>query len=57
MSVATRLVRRRLRRAAMDHDVFEKEFALESLKSDRLSVTILNEPITNWLRQDLQDFT
>ena len=57
MSVATRLVRRRLRRAAMDHDVFEKEFALESLKSDRLRVTILNEPITNWLRQDLQDFT
>ena len=41
MSVATRFVRRRLRRVALDHDVFEKEFALESLKSDRLRVTIL----------------
>ena len=41
MSVATRLARRRRRRAAMDHDVFEQEFALESLKSDRLRVTIL----------------
>ena len=41
MSVATRLARRRRRRAAMDPDVFEQEFALESLKSDRLRVTIL----------------
>src|SRR6185503_14863582 len=41
MSVATRIARRRRRRAAMDHDVFEQEFALESLESDRLRVTIL----------------
>jgi adenylate cyclase len=41
MSVAIRLARRRRRRAAMDQDVFEQEFALESLKSDRLRVTIL----------------
>ena len=41
MSVAARLARRRRRRAAMDQDVFEQEFALESLKSDRLRVTIL----------------
>jgi adenylate cyclase len=41
MSVATRLARRRRKRAAMDQDVFEQEFALESLKSDRLRVTIL----------------
>ncbi|HKY45001.1 MAG TPA: adenylate/guanylate cyclase domain-containing protein [Pyrinomonadaceae bacterium] len=41
MSVTTRFVRRKRRRAAMDQDVFEEEFALESLKSDRLRVTIL----------------
>jgi adenylate cyclase len=41
MSVATRLARRRTRHAAMDQDVFEQEFAIESLKSDRLRVTIL----------------
>jgi len=41
MSVATRLARRRQRRTALAHDIFEKEFALESLKSDRLRVTIL----------------
>ena len=41
MSVTTRLTRLRRRRAALDHDVFEEEFALESLKSDRLRVTIL----------------
>jgi len=41
MSVVERLARRRTRRAAMDQDVFEREFALESLKSDRLRVTIL----------------
>jgi len=40
MSVATRLARRR-RMRAVDQDVFEQEFALESLKSDRLRVTIL----------------
>jgi len=33
--------RRRRKTSAVDHDVFEKEFAIESLKSERLRVTIL----------------
>ena len=41
MAVAPRMTLRRTKRAAMDHDAFEEEFALESLKSDRLRVTIL----------------
>ncbi|HEX6651081.1 MAG TPA: hypothetical protein VF075_16125, partial [Pyrinomonadaceae bacterium] len=41
MSVATRIVRRRRRRPSVNSAVFEEEFALESLKSDRLRVTIL----------------
>ena len=42
MSVARRMTlpRRKIRRTA-DHEVFEKEFAIESLKSERLRVTIL----------------
>jgi adenylate cyclase len=39
MSVARRITRRRKKRDAAD--LFEEEFALESLKSDRLRVTIL----------------
>ena len=35
------LTLRRRKRAVVDHDVFEEEFALESLKSDKLRVTIL----------------
>jgi len=35
------MTRRLKRTSAVDHDVFEKEFALESLKSDRLRVSIL----------------
>lgn len=38
---APRTILRRRKRTTVDHDVFEKEFALESLKSDRLRVTIL----------------
>src|SRR6185503_1737969 len=43
MSVAKRrmIVRRKNTRRTVDHDVFEKEFAIESLKSERLRVTIL----------------
>ena len=41
MSVAKRLTLRRRQRAGVDHDLFEREFAVESLKSDRLRVTIL----------------
>src|SRR5688572_8703044 len=42
MSVARRMtLRRKKNRRAVDHDVFEKEFAIESLKSERLRVTIL----------------
>ena len=41
MSVARRMTRRLRRTSAVDQDVFEKEFALESLKSDRLRVSIL----------------
>jgi len=41
MSVATRIARRRRRRPSVNNAVFEEEFALESLKSDRLRVTIL----------------
>ena len=42
MSVAKRMtLRRRKPRRTLDHDVFEKEFAIESLKSERLRVTIL----------------
>ena len=42
MSVARRMtLRRRRKTSTVDHDVFEKEFALESLKSDRLRVSIL----------------
>jgi adenylate cyclase len=36
-----RMTRRKRKPAAVDHDAFEEEFALESLKSDRLRVTIL----------------
>lgn len=41
MSVARRITLRRRRTAAVDHALFEKEFALESLKSERLRVSIL----------------
>jgi adenylate cyclase len=42
MSVARRLtLRRKKTRRTLGHDVFEKEFAIESLKSERLRVTIL----------------
>ena len=41
MQVAPRIIRRKPKRTAVDHDAFEEEFALESLKSDRLRVTIL----------------
>lgn len=41
MSVARRIALRRKNRASVDHEVFEKEFALESLKSERLRVAIL----------------
>src|ERR1700752_1130262 len=41
MSVARRMTRRRRKASAVDHAVFEKEFAIESLKSDRLRVSIL----------------
>lgn len=41
MSVAPRRTLRRRKRHAVDHEAFEKEFAFESLKSDRLRVTIL----------------
>ena len=41
MAVAPRMTLRRPKRAAVDHDAFEEEFAIESLKSDRLRVTIL----------------
>ncbi len=41
MSVARRMTRRLKKTSAMDHDLFEKEFALESLKSERLRVSIL----------------
>lgn len=42
MSVAKRMTRRRGKlRRMQDYDVFEKEFAIESLKSERLRVTIL----------------
>jgi len=40
MSVTRRMIRRRKKNATVGH-VFEEEFALESLKSDRLRVTIL----------------
>jgi len=61
MSVAKRMtLRRRKPRRTLDHDVFEKEFAIESLKSERLRVTILMGAI-RWRDakinrgQDLQD--
>lgn len=41
MSVARRMTRRRRKLVAVDQDLFEKEFALESLKSERLRVSIL----------------
>ena len=41
MQATPRITLRRPRRAAVDHDAFEEEFAFESLKSDRLRVTIL----------------
>lgn len=42
MSVARRMtLRRKNKLLAVDHDVFEKEFAIESLKSDQLRVSIL----------------
>src|ERR1700752_159774 len=41
MSVARRMTLRRKKTAAVGLDVFEKEFALESLKSDRLRVSSL----------------
>ena len=41
MSVAPRRSLRRRKRQSIDHELFEKEFAVESLKSDRLRVTIL----------------
>ena len=42
MSVARRMtLRRRRKTSTMDDDVFEKEFAIQSLKSERLRVSIL----------------
>ena len=42
MSVARgRMTLRRKTRRTLDHEVFEKEFAIESLKSEQLRVTIL----------------
>ena len=42
MSGAKRITRRRRKpRRTLDHDVFEQEFAVESLKSEQLRVTIL----------------
>src|ERR1044072_1539770 len=42
MSVARRMTMRRKKIGrTVAHDVFEKEFAIESLKSERLRVTIL----------------
>src|ERR1044072_2719838 len=42
MTVTKRMtLRRRKPRRTVDHDVFEKEVAIESLKSERLRVTIL----------------
>jgi adenylate cyclase len=41
MVAAPRITLRKKRRAAVDYDAFEEEFAVESLKSDRLRVTIL----------------
>ena len=42
MSVARRMTLRRNKKLlTLDHDLFEKEFAIESLKSDRLRVSIL----------------
>src|ERR1700741_1272735 len=41
MSVASRMTLRRKKGTAMVHEIFEQEFAIESLKSDRLRVTIL----------------
>jgi adenylate cyclase len=41
MSVARRMTLRRRKTATTNHDLFEKEFAIESLKSERLRVTIL----------------
>lgn len=48
MSVANRFAQRR-QRALLDQAVFENEFALESLKSDQLRVTILIGAITSSL--------
>lgn len=41
VAAAPRITLRKRRRAAVDYDAFEEEFAIESLKSDRLRVTIL----------------
>ncbi len=41
MSVARRMTLRRRKLLAVDPYLFEKEFALESLKSERLRVSIL----------------
>jgi hypothetical protein len=49
MSVAPRMTLRRRKRPAIDHEAFEKEFAFESLKSDRLRVTILMGAIVSAL--------
>ena len=48
MSVANRFAQRR-QRALLDQAVFENEFAVESLKSDQLRVTILIGAITSSL--------
>ena len=49
MSVARRMTLRRKKTSAVDTHVFEKEFALESLKSDRLRVSILMGAIASAL--------
>ncbi|HEY6660410.1 MAG TPA: hypothetical protein VI031_04685, partial [Pyrinomonadaceae bacterium] len=41
MSAAPRMILRRRKRPTVNQEAFEKEFAFESLKSDRLRVTIL----------------
>ena len=49
MTVARRMTRRLKKTSAINVDVFEKEFALESLKSERLRVSILIGAISSAL--------
>src|ERR1041385_7953015 len=49
MPVARRMTLRRRKPATTNHELFEKEFAIESLKSERLRVTILMGAIVSAL--------